>query len=55
MKPKIAIVPRWESPATKRTRFEIRRMEFLLRRGISDRREREGFETALAEARTRLG
>ena len=55
MKQKIAIVPRWESPEKKRSRFEIRRMEFQLKRGISERRERERVETLLAEARERLG
>lgn len=53
-KSKVAIVPQWESPAKKRLRFEIRRMEWQVRRGIYDRRERERTEALLAEARGRF-
>ncbi len=55
MKQKTAIVPRWESPEKKKTRFEIRRLEWQLRRGVSDRRERERIEAQLADARAILG
>lgn len=54
MKPKVAIVPRWESPAKKQLRFKIRLMERQITRGISDRRERERTETLLADARAEL-
>lgn len=54
MKAKVAIVPRWESPEKKRLRFEVSRLEFQLRRGVSDRRERERIEAKIEEARRQL-
>jgi len=51
-KPKTALVPKWESPEKKKLRFEIRRLEFRLKHGMCDRRERERAETLLADART---
>lgn len=48
-KPKTATVPRWESPAKKQRRFDIRRLEFALKRGFSDRRDRERAEAQLEQ------
>ena len=49
-----SLVPRWESPATKAARAEVRRLEFLLALKPKARADRERLENQLEEARAKV-